>query len=94
MKTPPWIDPKTKTYKENYLMLVPGLNKPITEVSAIEFASAVSSFKSNELSLWKNYFNEVGWPEGFHYCITNYKYALKTGYKVLLRAIEIKDKKV
>lgn len=85
MKYPPWIDPKTGTYKNNKSIKVPGLNKLISEITPDEFANAVLYPPKKYIKEWQNFFNEIGWPEGFHYCTTNYKYARDTGYKCILK---------
>lgn len=85
MKTPQWIDKKTGHYKKNYDTLVPGTNKPFYSLTKEEFALAVSSWETKEkLNSLYNYFCEIGWPEGYSYCVGHYSYACFAYYGLML----------
>ena len=83
---PSFIDPKTGKRYANYLTPFPTTGKPITEITADEFIAAFIKSKNEELRF---YFDQVGWPEGYAYCMGSEAYARETGYPGLLRTIEI-----
>ena len=88
--TPQWIDAKTKTYKKNYDTPLPFLNKSIKETSLDEFVDLMSNPPNkktcDELYDW---FCEIGWPEGYRYCIFSPSYSRITGYGCIMKSVDI-----
>jgi len=72
MTTPSFIDPKTGKRFKNYSAPLPGIGKPADQVTAEEFADAV---RGDHVEAGR-YFDQVGWPEGYHYCRQSWTFAV------------------
>ena len=83
--TASFIDPKTGRRFRNYSAPLPGIGKPADQVTAEEFADAV---RGDPIAA-RNYFDQVGWPEGYRYCRDSRPYALTTGHQGVCRSIQI-----
>ena len=81
---PAFIDPSTGGRWRGKALEIPVPNsggKLVKDMTPEEFAGIMFSSKTNEeynqLSDW---FDSVGWPEGFAYCTRSYEYSRVTAY--------------
>ena len=79
---PSFIDPKTGRRFEEHNRPVPGTGKPVWQLTADEFVTAINDRKYRDaVATW---FDRIGWPEGWHYCTTE-SYCRCTGYPCLVQ---------
>jgi hypothetical protein len=94
-KLPSFIDPKTGLRYDNPDMIVPTTGKPVWQLTPDEYVEALVYPKSDgHYAAIRNYFDKIGWPEGFNYVTFNEDYARGTAYGVEVRRAYEAGKKI